>query len=245
MKIMGHRGARNEAPENTLAGFLYLRQLGVHCVELDLQLSKDGQLMVIHDPTLSRTTLKQGKVSEYTAAELEQMDARCTHPQWPTFAGIPTLEKVLSVWPELETIQLEVKKRPMAEYPQLIDRLAKLIDAFDLKNKATITSSDCQFLQYSASQLLKQPHGYIAEADKADALNQCLALNCQALIAHYSLCKKELIAQAHTHQIIVSAWTVNNIEEMKRLKKAGIDFLITDIPTQAFQIEEKRHSQLL
>ncbi|HET8705537.1 MAG TPA: glycerophosphodiester phosphodiesterase family protein, partial [Pseudomonadales bacterium] len=67
MELFGHRGARNEAPENTLAGFRYLRTLDIHKVELDIRLSKDDELIVIHDITLDRTTDKTGAITELTA----------------------------------------------------------------------------------------------------------------------------------------------------------------------------------
>ncbi len=222
MKIMGHRGARHEAPENTLAGFAHLRQLGIHRVELDLQLSKDNQLIVIHDSTLDRTTSAKGKVSDYSVAELEKIN-------------VPTLEKVLSEWPELQTIQLEVKSRLAAEYAQVIDLLAPLINRFKLKDKATITSSDQEFLQASIARLSDQAHGYIAEPKISDPLDICLILGCSALVAHYSLCKELLMAKAQENQLCVSAWTVNDVNEMHRLEKLGIDFLITDMPSVALK----------
>lgn len=220
MKIMGHRGARNEAPENTLAGFLHLQKLGIHCVELDLQLSNDNQLIVIHDSTLDRTTSLQGKVSEYTASELEKY-------------AVPRLETLLNQWPKLETIQLEVKNRSEKEYALVIDLLAEVIEQFNLKNKATITSSDQHFLQASLSRLTDQAHGYIAEPQTLNPLSLCLKLGCTELIAHYSLCDEALMEKARENKLCVSAWTVNDINEMHRLKKLGIGFLITDVPSVA------------
>ena len=75
MIIIGHRGARNEAPENTLAGFEHLRKLNIHHVELDVRLSKDKKLMVLHDETVNRTTDKKGKIEQLTAADLGQCHA--------------------------------------------------------------------------------------------------------------------------------------------------------------------------
>ena len=80
--IYGHRGAKGEAPENTLASFKQCLAHGVRRCELDLHLSKDGELMVIHDPTLKRTTGRRGKVVEHDAEELTQYDARHGGPSW-------------------------------------------------------------------------------------------------------------------------------------------------------------------
>ena len=82
MLIYGHRGARGEAPENTLASFDKALQAGVTRVELDLHLSADHQLMVIHDPTLQRTTGIRGKVARHTAEQLTRLDARLGLSGW-------------------------------------------------------------------------------------------------------------------------------------------------------------------
>ena len=92
--IYGHRGAKGEAPENTLSSFQECLKHGVRRCELDLHLSKDGELMVIHDPTLKRTTERRGKVVEHSAAELVTYDARKGGPGWIKPCPIPTLEEL-------------------------------------------------------------------------------------------------------------------------------------------------------
>ena len=95
--IYGHRGARGEAPENTLAGFELCLELGVRRCELDLHLSRDGELVVIHDPTLKRTTGRGGKVSEKAVADLVALDARQGGPVWPRPSPIPTLRELFAL----------------------------------------------------------------------------------------------------------------------------------------------------
>src|SRR5439155_21621382 len=76
MLLFGHRGARGEAPENTLAGFAHARRAGVAAFELDVRPTADGRLAVIHDATVDRTTNATGAVSDFTAADLARLDAR-------------------------------------------------------------------------------------------------------------------------------------------------------------------------
>ena len=115
MFIIGHRGARGEAPENTLSGFRYLRRLGILAVELDIQVSGDGELVVIHDYVLERTTSGQGSVHEKTVAELATLDAcHNTFADWPEREGIPTLRQVMEVLHDFEHIQFEVKAKTEA-----------------------------------------------------------------------------------------------------------------------------------
>ena len=90
VKIMGHRGAPAEEPENTLRSFRRALDLGVAAVELDVQLTRDGRLAVIHDETLDRTTNGRGLVKDFTLAELQKLDAGQGEP-------IPALEEVLEL----------------------------------------------------------------------------------------------------------------------------------------------------
>src|SRR5262245_48572737 len=89
--IFGHRGAKGEAPENTLSGFSYARSVGVEAFELDVHLSADHELMVIHDATVDRTTNGNGPVAGFTAAELAALDARAGFAAWGVPVGVPRL----------------------------------------------------------------------------------------------------------------------------------------------------------
>lgn len=103
-------GAKGEAPENTLPGFTLAYRHGIRHFELDLVLSRDGVPVLVHDLTVDRTTGQKGNVSQFTAAELAEMDARRNTSAWPRKTGIPTLEALLDQLQDLEHLQLEVKK---------------------------------------------------------------------------------------------------------------------------------------
>ncbi|KXS52255.1 MAG: glycerophosphoryl diester phosphodiesterase, partial [Marinobacter sp. T13-3] len=95
MIVYGHRGAKGEAPENTLPAFNHAYRQGIRHFELDLVLSKDGIPVLVHDLTVDRTTSHKGNVGNYNVAELAAMDARRNVTGWPTRTGIPTLEQLL------------------------------------------------------------------------------------------------------------------------------------------------------
>ena len=113
-----HRGASYEAPENTLAAFMLAAELGADGIELDVQLSKDGQVAVIHDFTLETTTNGHGPVGAKTLAELQELDAGSRFD--PLFAGqqIPTLQEVIDVW---RLIARAGKVQIIETYPAQID----------------------------------------------------------------------------------------------------------------------------
>ncbi|MCB1660955.1 MAG: glycerophosphodiester phosphodiesterase, partial [Pseudomonadales bacterium] len=96
MLIVGHRGARGEAPENTLSGFKYLKSLGVKALELDINVSQDKQLVVIHDDSLERTTTGTGLVKTHTSNQLAALNACHYFKDWPYHDGVPLLTEVLA-----------------------------------------------------------------------------------------------------------------------------------------------------
>ncbi len=131
---------RGVAPENTLASFAACLNAGVSRCELDLQLSKDGQLMVMHDASLKRTTGQRGKVSQHTAEQLMQMDARHNTVPWPTTCPIPSLEQLFTHC-NFNHWQLEVKEASRSRAAHIVRVIDQLSARFALQNKIIITSS--------------------------------------------------------------------------------------------------------
>lgn len=255
MQIIGHRGARNEAPENTLLGFKHLRSLGIHHVELDVRLSKDKQLVVLHDTTLDRTTDQKGKLSDYTAAELAKLNAGAgfrsksanataiTHP----FSGVPTLEQVILEWPELQFIQLEVKSADRDSLTMIAERINFLVDAHQISRRCCVTSSDTEMLRIVGKRYRHIKRGYVAERFMRDPIGVCVNLDCEYLVINWRKCSEALIERAHAHGLQVSVWTVNKLDVALKLYEWGADSLITDEPTamlKAFNQIHHRHYEI-
>lgn len=239
MLIIGHRGARQEAPENTLAGFRYLRTLGIHRVELDLHLSQDGQLVVIHDDTVDRTTQHQGHVHDYTAQQLGAMDATQGRTSDSTHPGIPLLDDVLSQWPTLKHIQLEVKPPSRQQVSTLAQALTDAIATHHITQQAVVTSSDAFFLEHMQQRYPAIVRGYVAERFTKNPVKLCQRLGCQYLILHKARCHKRLVQHAHVCQLHVSVWTVNSHRTAKKVIRDGADSLITDTPSHLLTLLPK------
>ncbi len=231
MIIVGHRGARAEAPENTLAGFRYLRTLNIHHVELDVRLSADQQLVVIHDSKVDRTTDHKGYVEQYTADELQAMNAAHHFPHWEGKTGVPLLSQVISEWPELKTIQLEVKTTSVPTLHLIAQKLNALIQSCQLHDKAIVTSSDIKFLKILQQQSTDIRRGLVAERFSRNPIGKARRLGCDYLVIDWRRCSKKLIQRAHRKGLTVSTWTVNNVDVAKRLMSWEADSLITDIPS--------------
>ena len=188
--IYGHRGARGEAPENTLVSFQTCLNAGVTRCELDLRLSKDGQLMVIHDATLKRTTGRRGKVSEYSAAELMQMDARHTTAPWPVPCPIPTLEQLFELCPFTHW-QLEVKETSKTHAVEIVRAIDQLSARFAIQDKIVITSSSRTVLQAAHSLAPHLARGLVAEYVWLNPIKTAQRYECSLLILKLKITMKK------------------------------------------------------
>lgn len=244
MILYGHRGARGEAPENTLPGFLMAYRHGIRHFELDLQLSADGIPVVIHDPTLERTTGVRGKVADLTVAELAALDARQNTAPWPVAVGVPTLEEVLDAFSETVHFQLEVKPDSRPRMNILCNRLTEMIQSRQLFNSVVITSSDGWFLQETKRRNRRIHTGYVAGRRFPRPLATARRLDCSYLIPDWKLCSPDMVRQAHRYDMKVSVWTVNRIHDMVLLEQMGVDSIITDFPTSTRIYFENRSLRL-
>lgn len=229
MLIYGHRGARGEAPENTLASFQACLAAGVQRCELDLHLSKDGHLMVIHDATLKRTTGRRGKVRHYTAAQLLQMDARHDTVAWPTPCPIPRLEQLFAQCP-FSHWQLEVKEASQRRAAEIVYAIEQLSARYQLQDKIVITSSSRTVLRAAHHLAPHLARGLVAEYAWLDPIKIAQRYGCTVLALKASLASKKRITQAQQAGLHVSVWTVNEPALMHRLAANGADSLITDFP---------------
>ncbi len=245
MIVYGHRGAKGEAPENTLPGFIHAWRHGIRHFELDLILSKDGIPMIVHDLTVDRTTSHKGNVSNYTVAELAEMDARRNVTEWPQKTGIPTLEQLLDQFDDFEHIQLEVKKDRGSRLNILCNRLTEIIQRRDLYRTVAVTSSDPRFLREIRRRDRNIRIGFVAERKFPKPLNQAKRLGCEYFCAKWKILSRNMVEQAHRMDMHVSAWTVNRIHDMLALEDMGVDSIITDFPTSTRTYFENRANSVL
>lgn len=227
--IYGHRGALGEAPENTLVSFQVCLAAGVTRCELDLRLSKDGQLMVIHDASLKRTTGRRGKVSQFTAQQLMAMDARHNTAPWPTPCPIPSLEQLFEQCP-FEHWQLEVKEASQRRAEQIVVAIDELSRRFALQDKVVITSSSRTVLRTAQRLTPQLARGLVAEYAWLDPVKSALRYGCKLLVLSRNLATAQRLLKAQQAGLHVSVWTVNEPALMRRLVNYGVDSLITDFP---------------
>lgn len=232
MEIVGHRGARGEAPENTLAGFQRALEAGVRIIELDVRLSSDGHLIVVHDEQLDRTTWHSGPVQSKTLADLGLVDARRNTPGWHSPTAIPSLEEVINFCPSDTRFQFEVKAVSRPYQHQIAQSLKRIIRTRQLHHRVVVTSSHTGFLQKICALTPEIARGYVGQYRFQQPLRRAQALKCKWMIAHYSLVNKRFMKSVRRRGMKVSVWTVNDLMEAERLQRLGVDSVITDMPTR-------------
>ena len=163
MYFVGHRGAKGEAPENTMIGFKFAFDNGVRCFELDVHLTKDGELAVIHDDTLDRTTNGKGHIGGYTMDELKRFDAGVLFPETHSAAQIPCLEEVLTEYAtKIELFEIEIKPDRPFVLDIVCKQLCDLLCDFNIADKTIITSFDPYAIKTVKAIMPNQRCGFIS-----------------------------------------------------------------------------------
>lgn len=229
--LLGHRGARGEALENTLAGFKVAQNLqsaGLIGVEFDVQLSADGHLLVFHDDNLLRMCAQQSCIDQLSLAEIGRY-LQSGHQITP-------LAEIASVLKGFGYIELEIKTHERTDYGKLIKALMQdLIDSPLANLPIALTSFDVELharLQRNKT-LQHIPRGLLIRTPKTllSAPQTALQLGCVQLGIHYLLLTQAVIKHCHRYHLPVSAWTVNDSETIKQLITWQVDVIITDYPT--------------
>ncbi len=233
-----HKGASHEAPENTLAAFLLAADLGADGIELDVQLSRDGEIVVIHDLSLEATTNGQGRVSDQTLAELKRLDAG----SWfdPAFARerIPTLQEVIDAVGHQLLLNVELKVAHLGD-DGLAPAVVRLLEENHLLDRVVISSFNplavwrvrrlnpwiTVGMLYARGMPLPLRRPWLRHLVRPDALHP-----------YYTTVDSAYVQWARRKGYRIHTWTVDDPDEMERLARAGTDLIITDRPDLLRQV---------
>ncbi len=239
--IIAHRGGANLAPENTLAAFRNGIALGADVIEMDTHFSKDGVVMVIHDPTLERTTDGTGRVADKTAADLQALNAAAKfkdgtfEPQpVPTFAQVLDLLKGNSV-----RVEVEIKVPPQGRYIGIEEKLVKEVVDRHLVERVQVSSFDFDVLKdvkrvnpkIKTVALITSDFFRRVPLDQPTKVVEAVqTVGAEILAVNQDFLKAPIVAEAHARGLKVEVWTVDRESEMQKFITMGVDGITTNQP---------------
>lgn len=252
--VIAHRGGRSLGPESTLYTFQRAVDIGADVLEMDVRSTRDGQLIILHDDTVARMTNATGLIESFTLAELKKLDAahRWSPDNGQTFplrnkgVKIPTLAEVFNTFPETK-MNLEIKDFRSST----IHSLCRLIRDHQMTKKVMVASFDADSLKEFRSVCPE----VATSAGSSEAilfyslqkmhLESAYSPDAQALqvpetFRDLRVVNRRFIEAAHSRNMRVQVWTVNDVKAMKRLLDLGVDGIVTDYPLQLMELLKKQ-----
>jgi len=227
---LAHRGACALAPENTLSAFRMAMDIGADGVEFDVTLSKDGVPVVIHDPTLERTTNGKGQVCEKTLAELKELDAGRWFSAKYEGEKIPTLREALLAIRTDRVVDVEIKSYP-GDAADKTDRIISEIKKTRNIDTVIISSFDSEVLRRAKEILPEIRTGFtFSEMSPEEVFKRAADIRADFLEPDSRLIRGAAARMMKELGYGITVWTVNDPARFSELSSQGIDIIITDNP---------------
>ncbi|MGH7780099.1 MAG: glycerophosphodiester phosphodiesterase [Candidatus Binataceae bacterium] len=254
-RIFAHRGNSGEFPENTMASFEAAARLGTEYFEMDVHMTRDGEIVVSHDADLPRVSGRAGAIAEMTCAEVQSADAGytfstdggTTHPFRGRGVRIPRLADVFGAFPN---IRFNID--PKQTQPSVVPALLKVIDRAGMRRRVLIASDNQQPIDeiraLAPGVPTAFPYGEVAEfmqamaAKKTGYTPRADALQIPPEYQGWNLATPEIIAFARGLGVEVQVWTVNDPAEMSALLDLGVAGIFTDFPARGLAVARSRTS---
>lgn len=241
--VVAHRGFSGVAPENTMAAFKKAIEVGSDMIELDVRLSKDGEVVVIHDESVERTTNGKGRVIDLTLNELKRLGAGSKFHS--SFSGeqIPTLKEVLQLAYGQIKVNIELKIGDYGRWTilDLAERALREVEMAGMVNQVMFSSFDPMAIErvmkknqaMPVAYLYNRPWNFPREVTEGRPFP---TLNCRKTVL-----TSENISHAHQEGVRIGVYTLNTEEEMERFIDLKVDAIITNYPDRLINILKKRY----
>ena len=219
---IGHRGAKGHKPENTLISFQKAIDLKVDGIELDVHLSSDGEIIVIHDDTIDRTTNGKGFVNKLSLPELKAFRIKNEH-------HIPTLAEVFDLVNQQCLVNIEIKGKGMTK--PVVELIESYVENKNWKHEQFLVSS-FDWISLVDIHLLNPeiPLGVLTEYDLDLAFAFAKFIDAKSVHAYYHLLSEKMTKQMQEAGFQVFAWTVNEPEDIQKIKSFNVNGIISDFP---------------
>lgn len=238
-RIIAHRGASKYAPENTMPAFQLAYDMQAEGIETDVQLTKDGIPILIHDETLHRTTGVKGFVKNYTLEEIQKLDAGSYFS--PKFNGskLITLEEFLG-WACNKSlyVNLELKNNKI-DYKDLESKVLDLLEKYQLKEQTTISSFSSKSVKRMRELDSNMDVALLRSRRHEDLTGYAVSLGASSLHINYRLLTHQLIEESKNRNLPLRVYTVNRRGSIMKCLKRQCDGIITDVPDRVLKIRQK------
>ncbi|HEY9528220.1 MAG TPA: glycerophosphodiester phosphodiesterase family protein [Anaerolineales bacterium] len=241
--IFAHRGASAHAPENTLAAFELALAQNADAIELDVKLSADGVVVVIHDPTVDRTTGSHGQGKDLSFQQLRSLDAGGFLSEKYRGEKIPSLEEVFEALGKRTFINVELTNYRTPR-DSLVETVCMLVKKFGLQKHVLFSSFFASNLSKAHAYLPDVPMGLLAFNGFLGAWARSFGFNFggyQALHPYLKDVSAQQVQRVHRLNRRIHVWTVNAAADMRRLFHWGVDAIFTDDPQLAVQVRSETH----
>jgi glycerophosphoryl diester phosphodiesterase len=231
--VIAHRGSSATAPENTLAAFQLAADQEADAIELDVDLTRDGHMIVMHDDTIDRTTDGHGRVADLTLEEIRRVDAGAWRSADFKDERVPLLEEVFEEMGRWLLINVEIKGMSLLGHG-LEEKVAALIAKHDLIDRVLVSSFNPLALRRVKHVDSRLACGLLVAPDSPIFLQQAwlasLIPHLDARHPHHSQVNKAAVEQWHAQGLVVNTWTANQAGVIHALRQAGVDGIIGDNP---------------
>lgn len=244
MLNIAHRGFSGKYPENTMLAFEKAIEAGADGIELDVHLSKDGEIVIIHDELINRTTDGEGFVADYTYEELSKFDASASFTGVYGFNKIPTLRECFELIKPVDGFLVNIElKTGVNEYPGIEKAVLELIEEFGLEDRIIISS----FNHYSVMRFKalnpKIKCGYLVASWLYDVGEYTQKRGVECVHPLFLSLNEESVAEIKKNSVQINTWTVNKPEDVERLYKLGVDAVIGNFPDMTKRVIDTLNSE--
>ena len=238
-KNFAHRGFSGKYPENTMLAFRKAVEEGVDGVELDVQLTKDGEVVIIHDETIDRTTDGKGLVVSYTYDELRKFDASFKFRGQCGFNPIPTLREYFELVKDKNLVTNIELKTGLNEYFGIEEKVWKLIEEYKLEDRVLISSFNHYSVLRMKSIAPNLKYGLLTETWIINAGKYTKDVGVECYHPHFFSMTAENVKELKEHNIEINVYTVNEEKDIRDMIEKGIDIVIGNYPDLTKKILEE------
>lgn len=235
-KIVAHRGYSYCYPENTMLAFRKAVEMGCDGIELDVQLSRDGQVVIIHDEKLDRTTDGQGLVRDFTLAELRRLDAGRAYHEQHGFWSIPTLREYFEYMHDKPLFTNIEMKNSIYNYPSLAEKTLELISEFALEDRIQFSSFNHLSMVHCKKLAPNIPTGLLTSSWLVKPGAYTKAVGADFINGIYSAFDSETLDEIRSAGVGCNAWTVDDPKHILLFMQADISSMITNRADLALEL---------